>query len=66
MIYIIGFIFILFALLQLVLTWRSFTKFKKEGNKDTSSFIMLALSNSLLFVVVFLVVGVSCLFKSYF
>ncbi|MDK1726401.1 hypothetical protein [Dellaglioa algida] len=62
MIYIIGFIFILFAIWQLVLTWRTFKKLKKEGNKDTSSFIMLALSNSLLFVVVFLVVGISCLF----
>ncbi|CAM2956645.1 conserved hypothetical protein [Dellaglioa algida] len=62
MIYIIGFIFILFAIWQLVLTWRTFKKLKKEGNKDTSSFIMLAFSNSLLFVVVFLVVGISCLF----
>ncbi|MHC9536209.1 hypothetical protein ACVQ8P_00085 [Dellaglioa sp. BT-FLS60] len=67
MLYIFGFIFILIAIWQLVLTWKTFTKLKKEGTKDTSSFIMLALSNSLLFAIVFLLVGVGCLFfKGYF
>ncbi|KRK45371.1 hypothetical protein N0K71_06575 [Dellaglioa algida] len=67
MFYIIGIIFILIAIWQLFMTWQTFTKLKKEGTKDTSSFITLALSNSLLFAVIFFGVGAGyLLFNGYF
>lgn len=59
---IFGIIFVLVGIWQLAITWRTFTKLKTEGSKETSPFIMLSLSNSLLFAVVFFTVGVGSFF----
>lgn len=62
MILVIGLIFIIIALWQLFITGRAFNKLKAEGGKETSPFIMLGLSNSMIFAIVFFVVGIGCIF----
>lgn len=58
--YLLGFVFLLISIWQLVITWRTFVKIKNEGDKSTSPFIMLGLWNSLLFAVIFFAVALWC------
>ncbi|MEI5994322.1 hypothetical protein A5880_001880 [Enterococcus sp. 4G2_DIV0659] len=63
--YLLGFIFLLIGIWQLVITWRTFTDLKKEGDKNTSSFIMLGLWNSLAFSLIFITVSLGSFFVSF-
>lgn len=58
--YLVGFVFLLVSIWQLVITWRTFASIKSEGDKNTSPFIMLGLWNSLIFAVIFFAVALWC------
>lgn len=58
--YLVGFVFLLVSIWQLVITWRTFASIKNEGDKNTSPFIMLGLWNSLIFAVIFFAVALWC------
>lgn len=55
--YIISIVFVCISIWQFTMTWRTFTHLKKEGNQNTSPFIMLSLFSSLLFAVLFLAIA---------
>ncbi|MGM0165864.1 hypothetical protein IGI39_000815 [Enterococcus sp. AZ135] len=52
--YILGIVFLLLSVWQLAMTKRSFTDLKKNGNKNTSPFIMLGLWFSFIIGISFL------------
>ncbi|PLS35096.1 hypothetical protein CYV26_06760 [Carnobacterium maltaromaticum] len=58
--YLLGFVFLLVSIWQLVITWRTFASIKSEGDKNTSPFIMLGLWNSLIFAVILFAVALWC------
>ncbi|MGE7925835.1 hypothetical protein ACQKND_21980 [Viridibacillus arvi] len=60
--YLFGFIFLLIGIWQLIITQRTFTGLKKDGDKSTSPFIMLGLWNSLVFAIIFIAVSLGSFF----
>ncbi|MGX6977696.1 hypothetical protein ACWN8V_00265 [Vagococcus elongatus] len=65
MIYLIGIIFLLVGLWTLVMTWRAFTYVKKDGDENTSPFIVLGLGNGLIFSVISIGVALACFFNKF-
>ncbi|MFK4566278.1 hypothetical protein [Enterococcus sp. UD-01] len=63
--YLFGFIFLLISIWQFIITWRTFTGLKKDGDKNTSPFIMLGLWNSLVFALIFIAVAFMCFFVNF-
>jgi hypothetical protein len=60
--YLIGVIFLSIGIWQLVITKRTLTDLKKEGDKNTSPFIILGLWNSLIFAIIFIGIAIGCFF----
>ncbi|MBS5819760.1 hypothetical protein [Enterococcus gilvus] len=58
---IIGIVFLLLGIWQLWMTVRTFKNIKKEGNENTSPFIMLSLWGSIVMVVIFLSLAINLL-----
>lgn len=61
--YLFGVIFLLFSIWQLVMTKRSFSSLKKNGNENTSPFILLGLWFSFIIGIVFLLAAGYCVFR---
>ncbi|HEY0221223.1 MAG TPA: hypothetical protein VGC17_00110 [Lactovum miscens] len=59
MYYLISFICLFISVWQFIVTWRTFTSLKKEGDKRTSPFIMLGLWSSLAFAIIFFAVAIA-------
>ncbi|MGG5369927.1 hypothetical protein [Enterococcus sp. AZ196] len=60
--YLIGAVFLLLSIWQLVMTKRSFTHLKKGGNENTSPFILLGLWFSFIIGISFLFAAGYCFF----
>ncbi|MGL9746873.1 hypothetical protein [Enterococcus sp. DIV0170] len=61
--YLFGVIFLLLSIWQLVMTKRSFSSLKKNGNENTSPFILLGLWFSFIIGIVFLLAAGYCVFR---
>ncbi|MFR3684659.1 MAG: hypothetical protein ACLTXM_06415 [Enterococcus sp.] len=64
--YIIGVFFLLLAMWQFWMTKRSFTGLRRNGNENTSPFIMLGQWHSLSLAIGFLIVAIACFFVDIF
>ncbi|MGL9727577.1 hypothetical protein [Enterococcus sp. DIV0756] len=60
--YFIGVIFVLLGVWQFVMTKRSFSNLKKNGNKNTSPFVMFSLWSSLVIGICFFSAAGYCFF----
>lgn len=60
--YVWGLVFLAVSIWQFVMTKQAFTKLKQKGNENTSPFMLLSLAFSLLFAIIFFVLGLRTLF----
>ncbi|HBC4853573.1 hypothetical protein ACUXIF_001576 [Enterococcus faecalis] len=60
--YLIGGIFLLISIWQFIVTGRTFSYLKKEGDKRTSPFILLGLWSSLVFAIISFAVAIASFF----
>jgi len=64
--YSLGFVFLLLSAWKFIIFKQSFKNLKQNGDKDTSSFIiMLGLWSGLLLAIIFLAIALSCFFGAY-
>jgi hypothetical protein len=61
--YLFGVIFLLLSIWQLAMTKRSFSSLRKDGNENTSPFILLGLWFSFIIGIVFLLAAGYCVFR---